>query len=418
MPIAAALSASLRRLATVALLGLAGNAHAATGCPWISATDSSNRGIVDTNAAYWSSVMPAYVPAGTSIQIYASYPQLRFFNFTIYHGGKMIDHLTDADLYPVEGGSPNANLAVLPDFASLEYHYLVTIKYEDLPAIREPNTLYAGSSTTLSRLLLLRNYLPDAGLDSKGGVDLPELTQINADGSSQRYDTTSSNLACPFIAWASAIGYKLQFVQVGVAVMNPTVAILPLADYNVGGGLFPPYSNFDAGYGGFMSTPAYGDLLLIRSKLPATPRSGVDPADVQARYYSVCAYRAKDRTQLGCLTDAQLVTQDDGYFTIVVSTAGTRPPLADNADGYNWLPWYSSTDRESFTLRELLPDPDFAGNYQTAGNAADPISALGEWAPVLTYCSAATFNANASSGGAALFAACQAGAKFSNRPAH
>ncbi len=412
----APLLSDLRHLLAMLLLGLAWNAHAAAGCPWISATDNSyERGIVDTNAAYWSSVMPSYIPPGSTVQIYAAFPQLRFFNFTIYHDGNMIDYLADADLYPVEGGSPNLNISALPGFSALQYHYRITIKYEDPPAVREPNTLYAGASTTLSRLLLMRDYLPDPGVDSTGGVGLPQLTLFYPDGSSRRYDTSSPNLACPFIDWITQALYQIQPTQVGVASRNPSFGILPLSEYNAGGGLIPSYSNFDAGYGGFMSSPAFGNLLLIRAKLPATPSSSVDPADLEARYLSLCAYHAKERLQLGCLTDAQLVTQDDGYFTVVVSTSDTRPPLADPADGYNWMPWYNSTDRVSFTLRELLPNPGFAGNYLNAGMTTDPLSTLGSWAPEATYCDVQTFNDQAANGGAAVFAACQAAAAATRR---
>lgn len=408
MPSFATYLTPIRSLAALILLGVAGSAQAGSGCPWISATSSSNRGIVDTNAAYWSSVMPAYIQPGTTVEIDAPYPLLRFFNFTVYNQGRMIDYLADADLFPVEGGIPAPNISALPDFSALQYHYHITIRYQDAPAVREPNTLYVGSSTTEPRLLLMRDYLPNPGADATGSVGLPQLTQVNPDGSTIRYDTTSPNLACPLIAAVSTWFYDLQPTQIGAAKRNPVFSVLPLADYNLGNALLPAYSNFNAGYAGLMSNATFGDMLLIRMQMPATPGNSSSADDFEARYLSLCAYRAKDRTQMGCLTDSQLVTQADGYFNVVVTTASNRPALADPADGYNWLPWYSSTERESFTIRQLLPNPDFPGSFLVAGNAADPIAALGSWAPMTTYCDSKTFNANAASGGAALFSACKA----------
>ncbi|MFX5260726.1 hypothetical protein ABTD18_19655, partial [Acinetobacter baumannii] len=92
----------------------------------------------------------------------------------------------------------------------------------------------------------------------------------------------------------------------------------------------------------------------------------------------------------------------------VTSTAAKRPALANPANGYNWLPFPNTINKTLYIIREVLPNADFTGNYQTASGASDPLAALGEWAPRATYCSAATFSANAASGGAQLFAACQA----------
>ncbi len=401
----------LRSSLMLACLGLSANAHALAGCPWQPVSTDSDKGIVDSNAGYWSSLMPNDIKAGTTVQIYNRYPQLRFFDFTIYHNGDMIDYLDDAVLYPLEGGSPNPNVAAVPFSNDYTDHYKITIKYEDAPQpplTRDPNTLYAGSDLSRARLLIMRGYLPNDGSDATGNTGLPELTQINPDGSSQRYDTKSTNLGCPVVGLLSSILYHLKLPDLAAASKDPSFQILDTTDYNNGGGLFPSYSNFDAGYGYLMSKPKFGDLLLIREKLPATPSSNVAAADLQVRYLSICGYIPNLHKVLACLPDSELTTQSDGYFNIVVSTDKNRPPLANPADGYDWISWQNNTDRALFIIRELLPNASFPGNFFTAAQTSDPLGKLGVWAPQATYCDSQTFNDHAASGGAAVFSACQA----------
>lgn len=404
-------SLAARALCAIGIFSAASAAHATVvGCPWMKAYSSNGKGAVDSNAAYWSSLMPNNVAAGTTVQIYGTYPQLRFFNFTIYHNGALIDHLADSDLVPEEGGPANPSVAAIPYSNNYTDHYRITIKYQDVPVVREPNTLYAGSDTSLARLLIMRNYLPNSGVSVTGGVGLPTETQINPDGSSQRYDTTSSNLACPVLETLDSFVFWFTLPTPGIASKNPQYAIVPMSQYS-SINLFPAYANSDAGYGYLTVAPQFGDMVVTRAKLPATPGRVSDPASLQTRYFSICEYQSTNRLVLGCLDDQQLTVQDDGYFTLVTSTAAKRPALANPANGYNWLPFPNTVNKTLYIIREVLPNADFTGNYQTASGASDPLAALGEWAPLATYCDSATFNANAASGGAKLFAACQASSK-------
>lgn len=409
------LSTARRVPAALVLLaaGLSGSAHAMDGCPWQPVSIEASKGIVDGNSGYWSSLMPNDVKAGTTVQIYNRYPEMRFFDFTVYHNGDMVDYINDAALYPVEGGSPNPNVAALPYSNNYTDHYRITIKYADAPQpplARDPNTLYAGSDTSKARLLIMRGYLPNEGADATGNAGLPQLTQVNPDGSTKEYDSHSSNLGCPVIGLLSNILYHLKLPDLAAATADPSFEVMDATDYNNGSGLIPSYSNFDAGYGYLMSKPKFGDMMLIREKLPATPASNVSAANVQARYLSICGYLPNQRKILACLPDNQLTTQSDGYFNIVVSTEKDRPALADPTSGYNWISWQNNTDRALFIIRQLVPNPSFAGNFFTAGATSDPLTKLGVWAPEATYCDSATFNAHAASGGAAVFSACQAAA--------
>lgn len=409
-------SLAARAFCALGIVATASAAHATNaGCPWIQAYSSDGKGAVDTNAAYWSSLLPNNPKPGTTVQVDATYPQLRFFNFTIYHTGNIVDHLADTSLYPLEGGAPGDNVAAVPYSNNYTDHYRLTVKYVNAPVdpgMREPNTLYAGATANQARVLIMRNYLPNSGVDVTGGVGLPELTQINPDGTTLRYDQSSPNLACPILQAIEPAVFWFTLPTPGIASKTPTWAVVPMSQYNNSGvNLFPAYANLDSGYGYLTTAPQYGDLLLIRTKMPATPATTSDASALNARYFSICEYQSTNRVILGCDDDLQLARQSDGYTNVVTSLASKRPALANPGNGYNWLPWPNTTNKTLYIIRQILPKPDFAGNYQIASGASDPLATLGEWAPQAVYCDSATFNANAAGGGAKLFAACQASTK-------
>jgi hypothetical protein len=388
--------------------GFAARATAADGCPWLS-WDSSKQGIVESNAAYFSALLPTNAAQGTTVQISGRFPKVRFFNFTIYHKGKLVDHLADANLYPVQGGHPGPYPAALPASNNYTNTYRITIRYEDAPADpaqRAPNTLYAGADDSQQDLLLLRLYLPNAGANETGDAGLPQLAQFNPDGSSSRFDNTT-NLRCRTIAASTLLLHDLPLPIPYFPPRNPKFTVVSEAAYNGGPVSTARYANFDSGYAYSVVNTAKADLIIMRAKMPATPITPGRGNDPDVRYMSLCEYGQWQRKIVGCLPDENLKTQADGYFNVVLSQAEQKPVYADPAYGYNWMQALPPESSGILTLRQILAEPDFAGNYQVASAASNPISALGDWAPQITYCDAQTFANNALSGGAALFRACR-----------
>jgi hypothetical protein len=407
LPMKALLPLPLRLIVLIGCALTSLGASASPGCPWIQAYNPAGMGGVDDNAMYWDSLLPNNIAPGTQVEIDGQYPHARYFGFHIYHSGNALDHIADADLSPVEGGGTDQYVAAVPEGAAANDHYRITVKFEDVPAVREPDTLYAGSATSLGRLLMMRIYLPDAGEDQTGGVGMPQLTLIKPDGTRQRYDNVNP-LNCQIFAWAVPLVYVIPLPTGGWPTRHPSFDIVPTDQYNGGSTSFARYTNFDNGFGYVATNPAFDDLLIIRAKLPATPSGPYAPQDLQVRYFSLCEYRTSDRYVLGCLADPEMTVQDDGYVNVVVTTAANKPPQADPSFGYDWMTWPDGTNKGLFVIRQQLADAGFAGNYQVASSTADPLAALGVWAPQVTYCDLQTFNSYVMNGGAALFAACQA----------
>ena len=153
----------------------------------------------------------------------------------------------------------------------------------------------------------------------------------------------------------------------------------------------------------------YGEVVVIRLKQSITPGTVVTPPlPPEVRYWSLCQYHVSTTAVLSCLSDRDVITQADGEQVIVLSPIVLRPAFAVASRGYNWME-YGSKPNEILGLRQLLPHPDFAGNFLKAiAQPEVPVSAtLGEYAPDITYCDKATFDAYALQGAQAVMAACK-----------
>ena len=120
---------------------------------------------------------------------------------------------------------------------------------------------------------------------------------------------------------------------------------------------------------------AHGDVLVLRGKLPTTPRTGPGVRTMQGgqmRYWSICQNGSPVETNaIDCVSDAEVrpLLGKDRRYTVVVSTKADRPDNARHQCDVAWLDWGQQRDtlgRRSGTLllRNLDPDPDFQRSLQ------------------------------------------------------
>ena len=402
-----------RLAALTALLVTGGQAWAASlavGCPWIpDAIDNStqNSGYPDKASTYSIATLPTNPAAGTVLRIHGLYPQVRYFSFQIADRSRATppyDQISDATLISDEGGTPPADPAQLPSTAGYTAHYTITIRFENVPAVREPNTLYAGVPAAGDPLkqLLMRNYLPNPGTDSFGNTPLPDLVLVAPNGSQTDLNQTTDKLPCHL--------YSLLWTHVPSVTNWATFAPKRPRFYASSGAGLVLYPNGDSTYIGAPINHSVAPLIIMRGKAPTMP--AVPPeitANPEVRYWSLCENELRSTASVGCIADRDVVVGSDGYFTLVVSSPAQRPSTATAAKGYNWLDWGAAQDG-LLVMRQILPAPGFAGNYLNA--VVHPLESLsrtlGIWAPDISYCDSATFAANADAGGAAVIAACQA----------
>lgn len=384
------------------------------GCAFFPRSRGRNTGFEDANAVYQIANLPLSLPDGANLRIEGSFQPVRYFSLQSYdgpRGGNLIDSLPDARIMATSGVPLNASPALLPA-AAYGDAYTVRLRYVDPPARladREPNVLYMGapkagySPTRASKQVIYRTYLANPGIDATT-LPAPRLIYSGPTGEiplEQSPDLTRCGL----------------IDTLENSFMSPNPAVFPTRDIkfvpiaNTGSTVY--YPNGDIYYLRASGATYYGDLVVMRTKkMPVPPLPPLLDADTQVRYWSFCHYDLATGAYVDCLADRELVTQADGYQVIVLSTSAKRPPLATEANGYNWLAWGSSST-ELFALRQMLSAPDFVGNYAQAFNSPNlPVSqTLGEWAPEISYCDSATFANAAASGGAVLMASCKAAAR-------
>lgn len=401
------------RLAAIGDINLASPGALRVGCPYQTNTSQQrNTGFLDANASYAIAQIPLSLPDGASIRIEGTYAQVRYFSLQSYDGaraGNYIDALADGRLIALSGAVGSSNIAALPQNGRYGDRYIVRLRYEDPPASlaqRAPNTLYVGAPaaqynpTRVARQVVYRIYLPNPNTDFTGNTPLPRIIYSGPDGGEVDFANTPDQAQCERIRTASTTtrtinpaifpGRNIRFVPVSQT--QDTVL----------------YPNGDANYLRAASSLTYDQVVVVRSKRMKTPLlPPTITGDEDARYWSLCHYELGSSAVVHCLADREIVTQDDGYDLFVISPAANRPTRATAAYKVNWLEW-GPTRSELIVLRQLLSRPDFVGNYTNAVASPDtPVSqTLGAYAPEISYCDAATFDAVAGSGSAAILAAC------------
>ena len=385
------------------------------GCPFVTNTaEQRNTGFLDDNASYGIAQIPLSVPDGARIRIEGLYSRVRYFSLQSYdgaRGGNYIDAIADARILPNAGGTLSPNPALLPT-ATYGSGYTVQLRYADPPANpaqREPNTLYVGapdtrvSPTRVAKQIIYRIYLPNPDADAFGSTAIPRLFFSGANGQIA-FENTPDRRQCDRIENASQ----------STRAVNP--AIIP--GRNI---VFQPitrandnvlYPNGDSTYLRAASSLNHGDIVVIRTlpfRAPPLPPLLRTDGEPDVRYASLCHYGLGTSAVASCVADRNAITQADGYEVHVISTLASRPAAATRAAGVNWQQW-GDTRSELIVIRQILARPGFSGDYTRAINNPElPLSlTLGSYAPEITYCRRAVFDANAATGSRNLIDACRA----------
>lgn len=388
----------------LAVLVLAALAPAPAGavdrsCGWEgqASPDKVNAGAPEQNGSYWAADLP--IPPGGSVEVHGDFPHARYLSFVTYtRSTKLIDHLYDSQIVP-DPGSTNPSEAGADRTAS-DRGYTIHVVDRPMPdSGREPNTLYnrapeANDSNGLTTLLM-RIYIVDRGQDLTGGVGVPALTLVGADG--QRTTLPDCPDKLPDLTGVTTTeanaGLKQGYPHTGQFGSNPprwrkftnllsAIGQSHLDNENTGSNVWPAVSPgtdqaFGSGGGfanpdndylwGFVSSE-HGEVLMIHGKAPTTPLTydgGATMGTGQVRYWSMCSNDATTTQFLGCVFDERVPLDADGRYTIAVSTTAARPVNATESCGVAWIPW-GATNENLLIFRNVLSDPAFRESVQAA----------------------------------------------------
>ena len=110
------------------------------------------------------------LPAGASLTFHGSYPDERYFSYTMFKAlaNNQIgpgDHVRDVDIKP-DAGSVNPFIPGANRYTRRARYYTLHVVAGAIPHVRARNTIYTGYTDPSIRVgMSMRNYLPDHGKD-------------------------------------------------------------------------------------------------------------------------------------------------------------------------------------------------------------------------------------------------------------
>ncbi|MFI6874730.1 hypothetical protein ACIBL6_14930 [Streptomyces sp. NPDC050400] len=410
-------------------------AHQDSSCFWVGpythAEDRFNIAYLDTNAAYWTSRYT--IPAGARLTFKGRYPHARYQSLNTYDAVAATPSaaLNDTRIQP-DPGSTNPFLPGAP--RTLPHRdwtvHVSTDRAPDDPSQQAPNTLYGSRNDPAKQVLFYRVYVPDKGRDATGGVGLPTPELTLADGTVLTGRALCDSLHVPTTPVAPKLRSLSDYLSdrdqpgkpLGFPARDP---LLWRASYNASWNLqctyydnCPPnpvrapgqYSNLDNAYLNGFANRALGPVLVLRGRMPTTPRTHhrapfMRPS--QLRYWSLCAYEAHTTRVEGddsCIDDEQVPADADGDYTLVVSLPRDRPSNASIACGVGWIAWPEKGDGAGhpddalLLLRNMMPAQHFTHAVQNTEMPGDEASVMGPYLPTGTYTTPDAFEADGCSG--------------------
>jgi hypothetical protein len=360
----------------------------------------------DQAAKYWVALLP--IPPGGHVEVAGRYPHARYISLHVYNPTlSAIDALADEEIAP-DAGSLNPFLPGA-DRTAANRSYRVRVVNERAPSgPRAPNTIYTTSAdgektSQFVASLAFRVYVPDRGRDDSGGVGLPALALVTADGTriplpecpavvlpdlklteglaslGAPIPSTEANPAPPLFRKHVNVATSLVNALVADNIGEQAAAPLRALTLQLPSGGFG--ENLHNKYIAASMRAQRGQVLALRAKAPTTPATENGEPTMGAaemRYWSFCT-NIITTSYLGCVNDNDVPLHGDRRFTIVVSTAAARPANARRECGVAWLPAGPLTSTV-LIFRHMLPDPAFPHSVQRAELGTEEAT-LGEYYP-------------------------------------
>jgi hypothetical protein len=340
-------------------------------CSWpfeVTGQGVTNVATPDTNATYW--VMPVNTSQWPTVIINGEYAQARFFNFVVYSAtGAVVDSRIDADLAPDPGSTNPFAIPVAPE----PHNYTIKISGTQPGS---GNTLQLGNSFAF---IVYRVYVADQGLDRAGGVRLPAVTQIGADGNAVALEpcpfATADSSAGNLVGALHANGFNnaAQYIQEKLSVAPATASSAPSScttgqpttaavNFTMGnaGSLFPNPTTAYLQTLSFCFQP--NDIVVIRGKAPVFPDTyhgfsifkPAIPGRIQLRYWSMCNNDENfPQPVVACQADWATKLDHKQFYTYVLSN-DIAPPVWLPSDA-TWLPWGAISTTKNLIFRNTIP---------------------------------------------------------------
>jgi hypothetical protein len=385
--------------------------------PRTDTTGNNNHAYPEYNATYWATPLVQRNP-GDVVIIKGQYPQARYTAFQVYDLTRnVVDAIGDAQINP-DAGTNNPFRS-----GTAQGTYTVRLVFgnkPDLPQNVAPNTIYTNGLTTVG--VIYRIYYPNNPLDIAGGPVNPVLPNLFVNN-----QLWTSCPPRPFLAEESTLIGRLDNVDfVGSAPWwKPPIFIPPFWEFWVTSPFTPYYPSQDNTYlsaiidRSLLKGSFRFDMVVIKMKAPsfADTQAGVPPyAPTNVRFWSICSDEPITSSVVRCIPDNKAKSVN-GFVTFVISDPSRAPTDAVlNQWGATWLPWGALLPTDSITnargktltnddgvffynlilYRQTLADPKWLQSIENVSKLprADRRTAMGDYWPLIGYCTIEAFNAN------------------------
>ena len=407
-------------------------------CFWIGPVtiDAFNTAYPDEGAIYWPTVFKFPTDeADSHLEITGKYPEARYMSYHSYtEGSAPYDHLNDIGIVPDSG---TQNPFITGSFAP-DQTYTIKVYPREQPETAPANTLYLGSPDKISSTpIILRNYVSEIEGDPSGGAGLPEVVLVRANGDRVEGETLCALLNSPPVGdpdrYVSAPVIPREVYdkmihnrevrdsilktkqeewiifwgpRVGITrLMSPALSgmIKKLARWGVVKKTSGFFANFDNEYVSMYITEEFGEITVLKGKLPLTPATGAAGADVSGfdmRYWSLCTNEGLATTRFtDCVYDSKVTVDEEQNYTIVISKPGNRPANATEECGVTWMDFGEKGDGAGnemisiLILRNMLHNPGFTHAVQNIPRVGDEKLTMGAYLPIPEYTDQASFEA-------------------------
>ncbi len=390
--------------------------------PFTNVDPRTNQGFPGQEITYWGAKFAT--PPGASVILHGKFTHARFQSMTAYVNNGMATNTVSDYLTKPDKGS--ANPFVKGHRRDVRKRsYTITVLGQPVPAQPARNTLYAQPDPTGDSYqdILYRVYVPDSGRNRRGGEPLPTPELRLADGNVLRGQAMcdalnsnhvyqSQNLSLPvyqsYVHWPGkdpatnpatpTFSFEKFFSLSYLLSSYKSPAEHAAADYTPVGTF---YNNLDARYMVGTYSFAFGQVLVVRGKLPKTPRTDSGEKRMgggQMREWDMCVEESLAVTgTYRCLYDEQFPLRKGRRYVMVVAHAGFRPSNARKKCDVAWLPANPTGDAAgrpdigSLVTRNIIPSPRF---HKTSWDVNQPNTAaqvMGPYYPTGAYMSKTQF---------------------------
>ncbi|MFK7897862.1 MAG: hypothetical protein AB8G23_18650 [Myxococcota bacterium] len=369
--------------------------------PYLIATAAANYSATQFWSVPFIPAPPGFldVPRGGRVEFEADYPFARYFayhpnDYETNNLASLVDHTLDPD-----PGSANPWRREIGDGEGRRY--TVTLIFDKAPepgVAIPPNTAYVGQTPdgrfNPAVFLLLRVYAADQGAlpPNSAGVPLPALRIYDKDG-----ELVEAHEECiPYPDGYEAPVDKTRFAAFPVPDHR---ALFHPGEYNTKDNWGLPVTvlaNRDNLYLVLFHSRKHGEVYAVRAKKPRTPsrRDGIPlhAEDVDLRLFTVCDYNFWAGRAESCVVDEEIVADDEGFYTLVVSDEAHRPSNATAAEGMTWMSSGEYLDGQ-LTYRILLTGDPLVEEMRQAMNGGEVSERAAPFIPEIAQCSKSEFEA-------------------------